>query len=136
MATFTLTQEEYEALIALARRGTWDRDPIRQQQRAVQLDSFLRQIEKENGITRYGLYIQWQDPTAPLPPGTNFPETWPPNLRYYLEFISRPIMQADVMAVVNARTPNAQNILVTPDPAALLGWTPIAQFFVGPDTGA
>lgn len=130
MATFTLSQEEYEALIALARRGTRGRDGRIDQNAAVQLESFLKQIEEENGITRYALWIQWQDPTAPLPPGTNFPETWPPNLRYYLEFISRPIAESDVLAVVNPRTPNAQNIMVTPDPAGLLGWTPIANFFV------
>jgi hypothetical protein len=130
MATFTLSQEEYEALIALARRGTRSHDGRTDQLAALQLDSFLKQIEKENGITRYALWIQWQDPTAPLPPGTNFPETWPPNLRYYLEFISRPIAESDVLAVVNPRTPNAMNIMVTPDPAALLGWTPIADFFL------
>jgi hypothetical protein len=134
MATFTLSQEEYEALIALARRGTHrcqhERHHSTDQLRAKELDSFLKQIEKENGITRYALWIQWQDPTAPLPPGTNFPETWPPDKRYYLEFISRPITQADVLAVVNPRTPNAQNIMVTPDPGALLGWTPIAQYFL------
>lgn len=132
MANFTLTQEEYEALIALARRGTFQRhhECRIDQSRALELDSFLKQIEKENGITRYALWIQWQDPTAPLPPNTDFPETWPPNLRYYLEFISRPVAEVDVLKVVNARTPNAQNILVTPDPAALLGWTPIADFFL------
>jgi hypothetical protein len=130
MATFTLSQEEYEALIALARRGTFDSRGCVDQLKALQLDSFLKQIEKENNIKRYALWIQWQDPTAPLPPGADFPETWPPNLRYYLEFISRPIAQSDVLAVVNARTPNAQNIMVTPDPAALLGWTPIANFFL------
>jgi hypothetical protein len=136
MATFNLTQEEYEALIALARRGTRSHDGRIDQSAALQLESFLRQIEKENGVTRYALWIQWQDPTAPLPPGVRFPETWPPNLRYYLELLTRPIMQSDVEQVVNTRTPNATNIMVTRDPAALLGWTPLAQFFIGPDTGA
>ncbi len=129
MANFTLTTEEYEALIALARRGTRDPNPQRQQQRAVQLDSFLRQIEQKNGIVRYALWCQWQNPTAPLPPGTSFPETWPENLRYFLELISRPIALSDVMSVVQQRTPNAVNIYVTSDPAALLGWTPVANFF-------
>lgn len=133
MATFTLTTEQYEALIAFARKGTCDRNPQLQQQQAVQLDAFLRKIEASNNITRYALWIQWQDPTAPLPPGVRFPETWPPNLRYYLELLTRPIAESDVTTIVNDRTPNAQNIMVTPDPAGLLGWTPIAQFFIGPD---
>ena len=67
----------------------------------VNLDSFLRSIEKANGITRYSLWVQWQDPTAPLPPGTNFPETWPPSLRYHIEFISRPVAQTDVLTAVS-----------------------------------
>jgi hypothetical protein len=129
MANLTLTQESYEALIALARRGTRRHDGSIDQNAAVNLDSFLRSIEKANGITRYVLWVQWQDPTAPLPPRTNFPDTWPPNLRYFLEFITRPIALVDVMTVVAQRTPNATNILVTPDPAALLGWTPVANFF-------
>lgn len=130
MATFTLSQEEYTALAALARKGTWQRDGTINQNAAIELDSFLKQIEKKNGIIRYALWIQWQNPTAPLPPGTNFPETWPPELRFYLEFISRPIAKADVLTVVSQRTPNAQNIMVTPDPAALLGWTLIDDFFL------
>ena len=130
MATFTLTQEDYEALISLAQRGTINPDGSRDQQRALVLDSFLKGIEKANGITRYFLAIQWQSPTAPLPPGTNFPDTWPPELRYFLQLISRPITQADVLAVVAQRTPNATNILVTRDPAGMLGWTPVADFFV------
>jgi hypothetical protein len=130
MANLTLSQEFYEALVALARRGTRRHDGSIDQNAAVNLDSFLRSIEKANGITRYSLHVQWQDPTAPLPPGTNFPETWPPSLRYHIEFISRPVAQTDVLTVVAQRTPNATNILVTPDPAGLLGWTPVASYFL------
>lgn len=130
MATFQLSQEDYTALAALAQRGTYRPDGSVDQGRALALDSFLRSLEKANGITRYSLWLQWQSPTAPLPPGTNFPETWPPELRYFLQLISRPITQADVLAVVAQRTPNAVNILVTRDPAGLLGWTPVADFFV------
>jgi hypothetical protein len=130
--TFTLSVEQYEALISLAQRGTVGPDGCVNQAQAVVLQAALQDIETSNGITRYSLWIQWQDPTAPLPPGTNFPTSWPPSLRYFLQFISRPICQQDVLDVVSQRTPNAVNIMVTPDPAALLGWTPIAGYFVQP----
>jgi hypothetical protein len=129
----TLTQEQYEALISLAQRGTRRHDGRVDQQQALVLDAALKDIETSNGIVRYQLWIRWQDPTAPLPPGqTNFPKSWPPNLEYFLQFISRPIAKTDVQGIVAQKTPNAVNIMVTPDPAALLGWTPIDTYFVQP----
>lgn len=130
--TFSLSQEQYEALIALARRGTQLPDGTFDQAKVTQLEAFLRSIEKANGIQRFALWIRWQNPTAPLPPRTNFPKTWPPNLSFYLEFLSRPITQQDVLDIVNQRTPNATNIMVTPDPAALLGWTQLSAYFTQP----
>lgn len=132
MPNFTLTQEEYEALIALAQKSTVNPDGSVNQQQAVVLNNYLKQIEQENGITRSSLWIRWQDPTAPLPPGTNFPKTWPPTLQYFLQLVSRPIAQSDVLTVVSQRTSNAQNIMVTTDPAALVGWTKLADYFVMP----
>jgi hypothetical protein len=129
----TLTQEQYEALISLAQRGTRRHDGRIDQQQALVLDAALKDIEQANGIVRYQLWIRWQDPTAPLPPGqTNFPKSWPPNLEYFLQFVSRPIAKTDVQGIVAQRTPNAVNVMVTPDPAALLGWTPIDTYFVQP----
>lgn len=130
--SITISQEQYEALIALARRGAVEPDGSLNQDQALVLDAFLRDIEKSNGIVRYALWIRWQDPTTPLIPTTNFPKTWPPNQQYFLQFISRPITQPDVMKVVTARTPNAINIMVTKDPAALLGWTKLSDYFIQP----
>jgi hypothetical protein len=130
MATFTLDQESYEALIAFAQRGVArNRDGSINQTQALALDGLLKYIERQNSITRHSLWVQWQDPTAPLPPGVRFPQTWPPELRQFIQFISRPITQNDVLSMVAQRTPNAVTILVTPDPAALLGWTPVAEYF-------
>lgn len=129
MATFTLTQEQYEALVAFAQKGTYEHDRQVNQEKALALQAFLADIEQANGIQRSSLWIQWQDPAQPLPPGTNFPKTWPPELRFFLQFVSRPICQADVLQVVAQRAPKAVNIMVTPDPAALLGWTPVATYF-------
>ena len=131
MATFNLTQEQYTALIALAQRSTWLPDGSVNVAKAQELQNYLKEIEEANGITRYSLWIRWQDPTAPLPPGwkSNFPKTWPPNLQFFLQLISRPLCKNDVLTVVNARTPKAVNIMVTLDPAALVGWTQLNVYF-------
>ena len=132
MATFTLSQEQYEALISLAQRGTYNPDGSVNQQQALVLNRFLMDIESANNITRYQLWVRWQDPTAPLPPGTNFPKTWPPTLSYFIQLLTRPISKTDVMEVVAQRTANAVNIMVTPDPAALVGWSTLDGYFTQP----
>jgi hypothetical protein len=132
MATFTLTQEQYEALISLAQQGTLNSDGSVNQDKALVLETALQDIEKANGVKRYSLWVQWQDPNAPLPPGVSFPKTWPPELRYFIQFLTRPVSKADVLGVVRQKTKNAVNILVTPDPGALLGWTPVDDYFVQP----
>lgn len=123
--SFTLDQEQYEALISLARKGVGG-DPLE----LTRLDRFLRSIEKANGITRSFLWVQWQELSAPLPPGTKFPEVWPPELRKAIELISRPIAKADVLQVLEKYASEPMTVLVTKDPAALVGWTPINTFFV------
>lgn len=123
---FTLSQEQYEALISLAQKG------VKDQSQAVALEQLLQSIEKENGITRYSLWVQWQNPLQPLPPGVRFPQTWPPELREFIQFLSRPINKADVLGLVAQKCPNAINIFVTPDPGALLGWTDVDDYFVMP----
>jgi hypothetical protein len=120
---FTLTQEQYEALVALARRGATTAQQTRD------LDAFLASIERGAGITRYKLWVQWQEADAPPPKG-QFPETWPPELRQYVELLSRPIARADVDRVLGLHARNPVNVLVTPDPAALVGWTKVDDFFV------
>jgi len=123
--SFTLDQEQYEALISLARKGVGV-DPLE----LTRLDRFLRSIEKANGITRSFLWVQWQELSAPLPPGTKFPEVWPPELRKAIELISRPIAKTDVLQVLEKYASEPMSVLVTKDPAALVGWTPIDLFFV------
>lgn len=120
---FTLETQEYEALIALARKGAKTQEEI------IILDTFLRAIEKKNGIVRHLLWVQWQEQDQPLPPTARFPTTWPPEMRQLIEYLSRPVAKTDVDAVVAKFASKPMNILVTKDPAALLGWTPVAQFF-------
>ena len=131
MTTFNLTQEQYTALITMAQRSLVRPDGSVEGQSASELQSFLLDIEKQNGIVRHSLWVRWQDPTMPLPAGwkANFPKTWPISLQFFLQLLSRPLCRADVMEVVNARTPNATNIMVTRDPGALVGWTQLDTFF-------
>jgi hypothetical protein len=119
-----LAQQDYEALIALARKGAATPDEKRR------LDTYLISLEQSNGITRYGLWVQWQEQDQPVPPKARFPETWPPNMRYYLELISRPIARCDVDAVIKQQARNPINVLVTKDPGAVVGWTQVDQFFI------
>lgn len=119
-----LLQQDYEALIALARKGAAVPDEQRR------LDEFLRRIEKDNGITRYGLWVQWQEQDQPLPPATRFPEKWPPEMRFYLELISRPVARTDVAAVLKQKARRPTNVLVTKDPGAVVGWATLEQFFI------
>ncbi len=123
MADFTLTTEEYEALVFFARKGATEVQTSRN------LDNFLKSIEKKNGITRHGLWIQWQEAGKQVPTTAKFPEAWPPELRYYLELLSRPIAKADVMTAVGKKARKPLNIMVTPDPAGVIGWTLIDAYF-------
>lgn len=125
----TITQEQYEALVALAQASTLGSDGSTNQEKAVVLDRFLKDIETKNNITRHSLWVRWQDPNAPLPPGVRFPETWPPNLQQFIQFLSRPVAKTDVMDVITSRTTNPVNIMVTKDPAALVGWTKLEDYF-------
>lgn len=118
-----LSQEEYEALINLARAGA---DTSAKQ---VRLDTFLRALEKKNGVTRYGLWVQWQEANSALPTGTSFPSSWPPSMRYFLELVSRPIARSDVDAILAQRAINPVSVLVTTDPAATIGWTELDDYF-------
>lgn len=123
-ATLTMSLEDYEALVALARRG------VVTPEQATALQTFLRSLEAANGFTRSSLWIQWQEQDQPVPPTTRFPAVWPPELRYFLELTSRPISRVDVDKVIAVKARKPTNILVTSDPAALVGWTKVADYFV------
>ena len=118
-----LNQEQYEALVSLARLGATNADTQRR------LEAFLVDLETTNNIKRYLLWVQWQEADYPLPPTTRFPEVWPPELRRVIEQVDRPIARADVNAVLRTNAKNPTNVLVTQDPGATVGWTQIDAFF-------
>lgn len=119
-----LAQQDYEALIALARKGAATPDDRRR------LDTFLVSLEKASGITRYMLWVQWQEQDQPMPPTTRFPEVWPPQMRFLIELISRPIALVDINAVLQQQARKPINVLVTKDPGAVVGWSTLEQFFI------
>jgi hypothetical protein len=129
---FTLSQEAYEALIKLAADGTKNPDGTVNQEKALILDAFLRDIEEKNGFTRSLLWIQWQEAGTELPPTALFPKVWPPELRYRLEFVTRKISKDDVLTILAQKARKPVNVLVTSDPAALVGWAPLDDYFTQP----
>ena len=125
MADFVLSVEQYEALISMARTAT-----AGDQEKTIQLELFLRDIEARNGITRSFLLVQWQEAGAQLPPGTSFPARWPPELRKALELVGRPIARVDVESVLSKYASEPMTVLVTRDPAGIVGWTTLDAFFI------
>lgn len=119
----TVTQEEYESLVTLARAGATTPEKQRQ------LDAWLKLIEKKNKITRYQLWVQWQEADSALPPTTSFPEVWPPEMRSLIQQFSRPVSKADVTALLEKKARKPVTVLVTTDPAATLGWTTVDSYF-------
>jgi hypothetical protein len=125
----SLDQDEYEALVSLARQGTLDDEGQSRQDEARALDQWLQLIEQRNGIVRDKLWIQWQEAGEPTPVGTMFPQKWPPERREYIEMTSRRINRADVDAVLAQKATTPVNVLVTPDPGAELGWSTPENYF-------
>jgi hypothetical protein len=130
---FTLTQDDYEALIALARKSTQSVDSngnmVVDQLQSQALESFLKDLETRNGVTRSALWVQWQELDTPIATTARFPYRWPVDLRAYMELLTRPIGRKDVEQLVASRATNPTNIMVTRDPSGAVGWTLLDDFF-------
>ena len=123
---FTLTQEQYESLIAMARKGI----PASDAAAGRRFTEWLKLIEKANGIERDVVTVLWQELDQPLPPGVMFPTTWPPTLKYTVELVTRRVARADIDAVLEERAKNPTSVLCTKDPDGIYGLTPIDAFFI------
>lgn len=119
-----LTLEEYESLVALSRKAFQGNAG-----QVAELEQWLREIEKKNGIYRDFVLVQWQELSAPLPPGTKFPDIWPPKLRKAIELVTRRIARVDVDEVLRRYASEPHTVLVTRDPNGLVGWTKLDDFF-------
>lgn len=126
----SLSQQNYEALVALAREGTKNPDGTLNSDLSRKLESFLRFIEAGSDIDRHFLWVQWQEADQPLPPSAQFPDKWPPELRTSIELTTRPIAKADVDAVLAKKARTPMNVLVTKDPAGIIGWSQPEVFFL------
>lgn len=118
----SLSQEEYEALVSLARQGTLTDEGQVRADEARALNQWLEHIEAGNDIDRDKMWVQWQEAGASIP-GAMFPTKWPPEWRYYIELTTRPITKDDVQKVLSERAIQPLNVMVTKDPGAELGWT-------------
>lgn len=151
----SITFQEYESLVALARKGAqlestirvFETDPTLRRlwekartqygwdpELARQLESYLKEIEERNGITRYFVALRWTEAGQPLPPRvagapTRFPENWPPTLEGEIELLTRPVARSDADAFLMANATSPTDIMCTVDPGKRVGWTPINDFF-------
>lgn len=117
-----LTEEEYATLRGYALEGkTGDS--------ARQLTEFCADIERRNGYVFYTVYVQWTEANAPLPRTADFPEKWPPQWRIPVTVQGRPVARADVTKALAQAATTPVDILVTRDPAMLVGWTKADLFF-------
>jgi hypothetical protein len=124
MFPLSLDQQQYESLVALARAGATTEEKSRQ------LEQFLRSVEKANGITRDFVLVRWQELDQPLPIGTFFPTSWPPQLQRTIEMVTRPIARADVERMLDVHATNPTSVMCTRDPAGVLGFKTLDQFFI------
>lgn len=121
-----LTEEEYAALTALAYRGA----TTAEHQRG--LDAFLRSIDANNGITRYTLWVLWQEVDSALPANSVFPTAWPPSMKRKIERTDRPIARVDVDTLLAQEARKPAGVYVTNDPAGEIGWATLATWFANP----
>lgn len=119
----TLTNEEYTAVVTLARNSQGTPEQI------TRLEAFFLDIEKRNNIKRYLLWVQWQEADTPLQPQTRFPEKWPPEYRRLLERMDRSIAKVDVDDLLSKEARKPVTVLVTEDPAGTVGWTEYLVYF-------
>ena len=112
----TLTRSQYDALLAAARQAN-----------PQAADQLRREIDAANGITRYFLYIRWQDVGGKAPPRIELGKGWPVNQTYQLELLRR-IARADVDDVLRTNAVNPVSIMVTPDRQGVVGWTLINDY--------
>lgn len=112
MTTITMTRAQYDALLNAAQV---DIDP-------AALLRLREMIDTANGITRYFLWIRWQDVGGRPPPRIELGKGWPPLQTYFLE-LERPLTRADVDDVLRNNATSPVDPQVTPDRYGVVGWT-------------
>jgi hypothetical protein len=119
-----MSEESYMALVSLAYEGV-EGDP----DKTRNLSAFLSKLEKDTGITRFSIYVAWDDLTKPVPATVKFPETWPPKQKVLLTRYDRAYIKKDVVDYVAKHGVAYANILVTKDLGGQIGWQKLDDFF-------
>jgi hypothetical protein len=122
MPDITLSQQEYEDLVTLAKR-TLNTPELRA------FESSMAVIERRNGIEVSILALRWTEAGSPNPPHYTFPQSWPPEQEAVMRKVGGPITREEVEAELEARAKVPVTVLVSPDPGAELGWTTLDDFF-------
>ena len=118
----TLERDEYLALSNLARAG-------KNSAQLRDIESWLQNIERKNGVQRYVVRVRWTEPLTPVSPNVNFPHAWPPTQETTIERFDRPVAKADVQLYLNNNAKNPTEVFITKDIGGELGWTRIEDFF-------
>ena len=84
-------------------------------------------IDVANGITRYRLFIRWQDVGGDPPTRIELGQGWPALETFLLEQ-ELPIAREDVNKVTETQASNPVSIQVTLDRNGVVGWTEIDLF--------
>lgn len=112
-----MSRAQYDALIAAGAAGNSD-----------EVYRLRDLIDDANSITRYVLWISWQDVGGQAPPrAQQFQETFPPGTLFKLE-LERSIARSDVDTVLETQAANPVGVLVTPDPNGVVGWTALEDY--------
>lgn len=114
-----LTDEQYATLVTCAFKSPTD---------LQRLSLFVADIDRANGKARYMLFVRWQEVGKVLPPGMQFPASWPEMQSADLIQYT-PITAADVTALLDARASNPVGVMVTEDPLKRVGWTEFDAYF-------
>jgi hypothetical protein len=115
--TVSVKDEDWEALVgAILKEETDD------------LNVLLTRVDEENSLTRYYLYIKWQDAGAKRPaPGDEITD-WPPwRFAWFISYTQ--FTEEFVTDYVDGQTDHALAILVTDDPSGEVGWFTVEDFF-------
>lgn len=115
-----LTEGQYAALVTLAQKAAKD---------LVQFDEFLRGIEAKNNVCRSTLWVRWQEVNTPLPPDLDYPSQWPPTQQVRLTRYDRLVAKVDIDVELRRVARNPVSVTVTKDPAGLVGWTKLDDYF-------
>lgn len=114
----TITRTQYESLLAAARGDS-----------LVNVDQLQDAVDAANSIRRYQLLIRWQEvggSTArrfSILDGSN----WPPSQEFLL-IQDRAIAREDVDEVLRTQATNPVDVLVTTDPAGVVGLTELNAY--------